>query len=315
MIMYQENSVKKSKKYHGVVVPMVTPFTAAGEIDLTAAGKVVEHIVAGGCSPFVLGTTGESASIPLKGRSEFVNVMVKQTHGRAMTYAGIASNCFHESVDAAKAYFDLGADCVVANLPSYYPLNPDQMLAYYEKLADAIHGPLMLYNITITTHMSIPLDVANKLSRHPNIVGLKDSERNEERMAESVKLWKDREDFTHVMGCAALSAKALLLGSDGIVPSTGNFVPRMFRELYDAAVKGDATAAQRLQTQTDEMAKIYQGTRLLSQSLSALKAMMDELGLCGPAVLPPLVECGKAERDQIREQMARLNVRQHAFKG
>jgi dihydrodipicolinate synthase/N-acetylneuraminate lyase len=203
---------------------------------------------------------------------------------------------------------------VVANLPSYYPLTGEQMLAYYEKLAGAIHGPLMLYNITITTHMSIPLDIADKLSKHPNIVGMKDSERNEERMAESLKLWKDREDFTHVMGCAALSAKALMLGSDGIVPSTGNFVPRLFRELYDAAVRGDATTADRLQKQTDEMAKIYQGPRLLSQSLAALKAMMDELGLCGAAVLPPLVECAQAERSQIRESMARLSVSQHAFK-
>jgi dihydrodipicolinate synthase/N-acetylneuraminate lyase len=306
--------MKKAKKYSGVVVPMISPFTAGGDIDLPAAGRVVEHIVAGGCAPFVLGTTGESASIPLKGRAEFVNVMVKQTHGRAMTYAGIASNCFRESVDAAKAYFDLGVGCVVANLPSYYPLKGEQMLAYYEKLADAVHGPVMLYNITITTHMSIPLDVADKLSKHPNIVGLKDSERNEERMTESIKLWKDRQDFTHVMGCAALSAKALLLGSDGIVPSTGNFVPRMFRELYDAAVKGDAATAERLQRETDEMAKIYQGPRVLSESLAALKAMMNELGLCGAAVLPPLVECGKAERDQIREGMARLSMRENAFK-
>jgi dihydrodipicolinate synthase/N-acetylneuraminate lyase len=305
--------MKKPKKYSGVVVPMITPFTATGNIDLSAAGRVVEHIVAGGCSPFVLGTTGESASIPMKGRSEFVRVMVAQTRGRAVAYAGIAGNCFRESVDSAKAYFDLGADCVVANLPSYYPINADQMLGYYEKLADAVGGPLMLYNITITTHMSIPLDVVEKLSHHHNIVGLKDSERNEERMAESLKLWKDRQDFTHVMGCAALSAKALLLGSDGIVPSTGNFVPKMFRQLYDAAVKGDTAVAERLQKETDEMAKIYQGTRLLSQSLAALKTMMNELGLCGPAVLPPLVECGDAEKAQIRQEMTRLNIRTHAL--
>jgi dihydrodipicolinate synthase/N-acetylneuraminate lyase len=305
--------MKKPKKYSGVVVPMITPFTTNGDIDLSAAGRVVEHVVAGGCSPFVLGTTGESASIPMKGRSEFVRVAIAQTRGRAVAYAGIAGNCFRESVDSAKAYFDLGADCVVANLPSYYPINADQMLAYYEKLADAVGGPLMLYNITITTHMSIPLEVVEKLSHHHNIVGLKDSERNEERMAESLKLWKDRQDFTHVMGCAALSAKALLLGSDGIVPSTGNFVPKMFRQLYDAAVKGDAATAERLQKETDEMAKVYQGTRLLSQSLAALKTMMNELGLCGPAVLLPLVECGEAEKAQIRQEMARLNVRTHAL--
>jgi dihydrodipicolinate synthase/N-acetylneuraminate lyase len=305
--------MKKPKKYSGVVVPMVTPFTAGGEIDIPAARKVVEHIVSGGCAPFVLGTTGEAASVPMEGRSRFVKAMVQQAGRRCVTYAGIAGNCFRESADSAKAYFDLGVDCVVANLPSYYPINADQMLRYYEKLADAVGGPLMLYNITITTHMSIPLEVVEKLSHHQNIAGLKDSERNEERMAGSLKLWKDREDFAHLVGCAALSAKALLLGSDGIVPSTGNFVPRMFRQLYDAATKGDTTAAEKLQVQTDEMAKIYQGKRLLSESLAALKAMMNELGLCGPAVLPPLVECGEAEKAAIRQEMAGLGVKEYAF--
>ncbi|HSV26747.1 MAG TPA: dihydrodipicolinate synthase family protein [Sedimentisphaerales bacterium] len=305
--------MKKPKKYSGAVVPMVTPFTASGDIDIPSARKVVEHIVTGGCSPFVLGTTGEAASVPIHGRGQFVKAMVEQTRGRSMTYAGIAGNCFAESADSAKAYFDLGVDCVVANLPSYYQINADQMLRYYEKLADAVGGPLMLYNITITTHMSIPLEVVEKLSRHQNIVGLKDSERNEERMVESLKLWKDRDDFAHLMGCAALSAKALLLGSDGIVPSTGNFVPRMFRQLYDAATKGDIAVAEKLQAQTDEMAKIYQGKRLLSESLAALKVMMSELGLCGPAVLPPLIECSKAEKATIREEMTKLGVRACAY--
>ncbi len=305
--------MKKPKKYSGVVVPMITPFTSGGEIDIPAARKVVEHIVSGGCSPFVLGTTGEAASVPMHGRQQFVKTMVEQAGGRCVTYAGIAGNCFRESADSAKAYFGLGVDCVVANLPSYYPINADQMLEYYEQLANAAGGPLMLYNITITTHMSIPLEVVEKLSHHPNIVGLKDSERNEERMAESLKLWKDRQDFAHLVGCAALSTKALLLGSDGIVPSTGNFVPKMFRQLYDAAVKGDAAVAEQLQAQTDEMAKIYQGKRLLSESLAALKAMMCELGLCGPAVLPPLIECGPAEKAQIRQEMARLRVAEQAI--
>ncbi|MHC4334460.1 MAG: dihydrodipicolinate synthase family protein [Planctomycetota bacterium] len=88
----------EAKKYHGVVVPMVTPFTDSGEIDIPAARRVTEHIVA---AAFVLGTTGEAASVPQRGRAEFVEAAVKQTAGRALTYAGIASNCFKTSVDAA----------------------------------------------------------------------------------------------------------------------------------------------------------------------------------------------------------------------
>jgi dihydrodipicolinate synthase/N-acetylneuraminate lyase len=296
------------KKYHGVVVPMVTPFTDSGEIDIPAAKRVTEHIVAGGAAAFVLGTTGEAASVPEEGRSEFVKATVKQTAGRTLTYAGIASNCFKTSVDAAERYFDLGVDAVVANLPSYYPLNADQMLKYFEALADNVTGPLIIYNITITTHMSIPLDVVEKLSYHPNVAGLKDSEKNEERFKEAIAMWKDRDDFSHFTGSAALSAMALLLGSDGIVPSTGNFTPEIYRELYEAGIRGDEAKAQELQQKTNDLGGIYQKGRVLSQSLAALKVIMNKLGLCGEAVLPPLIRPGAEEKADILDKLAKAGI-------
>jgi len=297
-----------AKKYKGVVVPMITPFTDAGDIDIAAAKRVVEHIVSGGASPFVLGTTGEAASIGQHDRGDFVDATVKQTAGRTLTYAGIAGNCVKTSIEAAKKYFDLGIDCVVANLPSYYPLRDYHMLRFYETLAENVPGPLMIYNITITTHMSIPLDVVEKLSRHPNIVGLKDSEKDEQRLEQAVQRWKDRADFSHFIGSAVFCAKGLLLGSDGIVPSTGNFVPKTYVDLYQAAVNGDAEKANRLQEFTNELGRIYQKDRVLSESLGALKVIMNELGLCGPAVLPPFIASNDAERADIKQKLAKAGI-------
>jgi 4-hydroxy-tetrahydrodipicolinate synthase len=304
--------VGSEKKYRGVVIPMVTPFTKTGGIDIDAAKRVTEHIVAGGACPFVLGTTGEGASVPNSARPAFVEATVKQTAGRVPTYASIASNCFNSSVEAARKYFDLGLDAVVVNLPSYYPLKPDHMLKFYEKLVESIPGPMIVYHLTITPHMSIPLDVIEKLSHHPRIVGLKDSEKNEERFKEAIGMWKDRSDFSHFTGSAALSTMALLLGSDGIVPSTGNFVPKVYCDLYEASTKGDEATANKLQELTNEMGRAYQKDRVLSQSLAALKVIMNELGLCGTAVLPPLYETGPEETDKIKQEMARLEIRKHS---
>jgi 4-hydroxy-tetrahydrodipicolinate synthase len=300
--------VAGQKKYRGVVVPMITPFTEDGKIDLEAAKRVAEHIVAGGASAFVLGTTGEAASVPNSQRAAFVEATVQQTAGRTFTYAGIASNCFADSVEAAKRYFDVGVDVVVANLPSYYPLVADHMLRFYERLVESISGPLVVYNITITTHMSIPLDVVDKLSSHPRIVGYKDSERNEERFKEAIGMWKDREDFSHFTGSAALSTMAVLLGSDGLVPSTGNFVPDVYVELFQAAVAGDEAKAQELQEKTNELGRIYQKGRVLSQSLPALKVIMHELGLSGEAVLPPMLKPGAEEKADILDKLAKAGI-------
>ena len=157
--------------------------------------------------------------------------------------------------------------------------------------------------------MSIPLDIVDKLSHHENIVGLKDSERSDERLSQSIALWKDREDFSHLLGWAARSANAILAGSDGLVPSTDNFRPDIYTKLYNAARKGDAETAMLMQSVSDQLGNLYQQGKLLGESLWALKFVMKELGLCEPFVMPPLYEMTGQELENLRTKFNELNVR------
>ncbi len=287
------------KKYAGVVVPMVTPVTEDGRIDVAAVGRIVESFAQAGVSPLLMGTTGEGNSVSAEDGATFVDAAVKAAKGRIKIYAGLTGNVVSAQYEQANRYTKLGADVIVATLPTYYALTPEQMYIYYKNLADNIEGPLMMYNILATTHMSIPVDVVERLSHHPNIVGLKDSERDLDRMAQIVSFSKGRSDFSYFCGWAAQSAHSLAIGGDGIVPSTANFVPGMFRELYDAALRGDTATANKLQEETNEIAKIYQAGRILGQTLTALKVMMQTRGLCDPWMLPPLTRLPEAEEKEI----------------
>lgn len=291
------------KKYRGVVVPMVTPVTKEGKLDTEAVARIIEFFAKAGVSPLLMGTTGEGNSVSPKNGLLFVETAVKAAQKRITIYAGLTGNCFSEQLAQAEAYTKAGADVIVATLPTYYALTPEQMENYYRTLADSIKGPLMLYNILATTHMSIPVDVIRRLADHPNIVGLKDSERDLERMAQCIEIAKDRDDFCYFCGWAAQSAHSLELGGDGIVPSTGNFVPEMFQQLYEAAIVGDMATANRLQDETNEIAKIYQKDRTLGQSLTALKVMMQTKGLCEPWMLMPLTRLTEEEEKAIRDAL------------
>ena len=119
---WEAGTSMRNKKYQGVIVPMVTPFTPDNRIDLGAAERMAEYLVANGAQPFILGTTGESSSIPDEHRLSFVERLVQTVKGRTLTYAGIASNCLSASVNLARQYFSAGGDAVVAHLPNYYPL-------------------------------------------------------------------------------------------------------------------------------------------------------------------------------------------------
>ena len=177
------------------------------------------------------------------------------------------------------------------------------MLRYFEELAEAVDGRLMIYNIPATTHMSIPLEIADQLSKHHNIVGFKDSERNIDRMNEALKLWGSREDFSYFFGWAAKSADAILGGGDGLVPSTGNFHPALYQDLYQAARNGDETRARNFQKSSDTWGNLYQLGRTLGESLWALKVVMNEFGLCEPNVMPPIYAGSRADEKRIQETL------------
>jgi dihydrodipicolinate synthase/N-acetylneuraminate lyase len=292
------------KKCQGVIVPMVTPFTPAGQIDTESVRRIIDHLVAGGVEGiFVLGTTGESASISMIQKQMLVKAAVEYTKNRALVYAGISSNCFDESAAMAKCYTDLGADVLVAHASYYYTLSDDEIFSYFTKLADHIAGPLVIYNIPKTTNLSLSLDVIERLSRHERIIGIKDSENTLGRLEAALQRFSGRSDFLYVVGCAPLSAKAVSLGAAGIVPSSANLVPRMYQQLFENALKGNRAAAQDLQEQTDRVSAMYQKNRSLGQSLAALKAAMHVLELCGPTVLPPLVTLGQEDIAAIKKQM------------
>ncbi len=298
----------KQKKYHGVIVPMITPFTSGGDIDPGAAERIADHIRGSGACVFVLGTTGEAVSISLTVKTQLVETVVKNnTHG-TLTYAGIMDNCLATSVEMAERFFELGVDVVVACIPSYYPLTNDDILNYFEALAEHLSGPLMLYNMPITTGVSIPLEVIDRLSRHPKIIGLKDSARDMERLKQAVELWKDREDFTYLSGCTSLSTTALALGADGIVPGVGNIVPDLYIKLYNAVSSGDLEQTNRCQNRSNDIIDLIQKNRSLSESLSILKAIMHILGFCSPKMLPPLCELNAEQIQELRETVNNMRL-------
>ena len=298
---------KGTKEYHGVVVPMITPVTDKGELDETAARRVIDHMIAGGVDGiFVLGTTGESMSTPYALRNRLVSMLVEHVAGRAQTYAGISNNILSHSVEAAQLYASLGVDALVAHPPFYYPLTPDELLEYYTALADRMPGPLLLYNMPATTRISIPLDVVEKLSRHPNVRGLKDSERDAERQQAGVEMAAGRDDFVFFTGVAAYATQALKWGADGAVPSSGNLVPALCSAIYAYARAGGWAQAEEAQRKSDAVAAAYQEGRTLGQSLAGLKYVMSLQGLCEPAMLPPLRALPADERRRVDAALAGL---------
>jgi len=253
-------------------------------------------------SPFILGTTGEFASSSMDLKQKYMRRAGKLKMNDTILYAGISGNCFEESLEFGRFCLHHGADVLVANLPCYYNLTESQMKKYFLDLVERLRSPLVIYNIPSTTHMSIPLSLIDELSYHPDIIGTKDSERNEERLKQSITLWKDRKDLSHFLGWAAQSATALFSGTDGLVPATANIAPEIYSEMLVAVEQNDRDQAFRQQGLSDALGKIYQEGKTSRESLWALKVLMEERELCQAVVMPPLSEISEEEKQTLKQK-------------
>jgi dihydrodipicolinate synthase/N-acetylneuraminate lyase len=271
---------------------MVSPFTTDHGIDQPAVERLVRRLLdASVAGLFLLGTTGEGISMSQRQRHALVSAATRAAGGRAALYAGVSGNSLEEAIEAAKAYEQLGIDAVAAHAPFYFPLNDDEVQVYFERLADASPLPLVLYNIPSTTRISLSLDVVERLRHHPNIVALKDSAADAQRLTDLLRRTGGRDGFPVLLGSSPLFTQGLKLGAVGLVPSGAHLVPEQYQAMYEAAMRDDWTTVQRLQVETDAACARYARGRSLGQSLAALKALLEQQGLCTRVVLPPLQTC------------------------
>lgn len=299
----------QSTKPGGVVVPLVTPATASGELDFPALDRLVESQIAAGVQGLlILGTTGEGPCVPRALRRPLVERAVATASKRILIYANVAENSLADAVASMGDYFQAGADAVAVLAPFYYPARPIELTTWFHALLDAAGGPVVIYNIPPTTHVSIPIEVIGALVDHPRLVALKDSENDPKRHEELLKRFGGRPDFSIFIGVGALMAPGLKSGADGIVPSVGNLIPQDCQQQIAAARRQDWATVDACAARQAEVAAVYQKGRTLAQSLAALKGLLHHRGLCSPHVFPPLLPMAAAEFEALRGELEKLNL-------
>jgi 4-hydroxy-tetrahydrodipicolinate synthase len=299
--------MNKTPKLSGVVVPLVTPITTDGQLDLAALDRLIEVQIAGGVDGLLLlGTTGEGPCVPRPLRRPFIERAIATARQRLRIYVNVSGNSLADSIAEARGFFSLGADAIAALPPFYFPPRPAELTAWFRALLDAAPGPVLLYNIPMTTRVSIPLEVIGELVGHPRFAGLKDSENDAQRHAELLWRFSGRADFSLFCGVGALMAQDVKSGMDGIVPSVGNLIPDVCHKLCAAAQRGDSTAAAQPAERMNAVAALYQNGRTLAQSLAAIKGLLHLRGLCSPAVFPPLLPLSPDELEALRSEAAKL---------
>lgn len=283
-------------RLEGVLAPVVTPFDPAGQLDLTGFRRNLQsHLAAGLHGVVVTGSTGEAALLDEAERAQVIEAARDVVPAGRPLIAGIGGESTRGVIARARTAASLGADAVLVVAPHYYgdAMTPEALRAHYERVADASPVPVLLYTIPKYMHFALAPALVHELSRHANIVGMKDSSGD----ATLFRQYMDArsEGFQVLTGSGTLLGQAMQMGADGAILAVALFAP-VQASLVQAAVRdGDADALAGAQAHlTPLAAKIVAGL-----GVAGVKAALDAVGLAGGSPREPLRPLDLAARREV----------------
>ena len=230
--------------FFGSIPALVTPF-AAGRVNEAAFRELVEWQIDEGSNALVpCGTTGEAATLTTEEHRRVIEITVEVARGRVPVIAGCGSNNTAHAVELTKAAKELRADAALHVPPYYNRPNQDGIYAHLAAVAD-LDLPIVLYNVPSRTITDIAVQTMAKLSRLPNVIGIKDATGNLGRVSDQRRACG--EEFVQLSGNDETALAFNAMGGVGCISVTANVAPRMCAEFQAATREGRWDEALALQ--------------------------------------------------------------------
>jgi 4-hydroxy-tetrahydrodipicolinate synthase len=260
----------------GTGVALITPFTEHFEVDYTALGKVIDHVIAGGVEYVItLGTTGETPTLDKQEKIDIVNYTYDKVADRVPVVVGIGGNNTQEIIKDLQTFPLDRAIAVLSASPYYSKPSQEGIFQHYKAVATASPKPILLYNVPGRTGRNMTAETTIRLSREKNIAGIKEAS---DDMMQCMQILRDvQEDFLVVSGDDALAPGQVACGMDGVISVIANTLPKQYSELIRLALKNDFPAVRAINN------KLLEAYVLLfaENNPAGVKAFMAQQGLVG----------------------------------
>jgi len=240
------------RRIRGVIPPLTTPFTEAGEVYEEGLRRLLEFQIERGIhGVFLCGTYGSGPLMSVKQRKKVVEIAVDQIKRRVAIITHVGSTSTADAVELARHSESLGVDAVAAVPPYYYRHDEGTILEYYKELINAVELPVYAYNIPKASGFTITPSLLAELA-DMGLKGIKDSGLNLVEFTHYIIRLREHKDFNFIIGTEALLLPAMMLGANGCVSGLANVFPELVVELYDSILKRDYQKAVELQLRVNE---------------------------------------------------------------
>lgn len=281
----------------GSIVALITPMDEQGEVDYDGLERLITfHLSEKTDALLVLGTTGESSTLSSEEEEEILRFTVEKVNGKVPVIAGAGTNATKKTIERVNRFAELGADQVLVITPYYNKTSDAGLLAHFTAIADQSPVPIILYNVPSRTGMTIPIQVLERLAKHPKIIGIKEASGDISYVMAVARLLN--EAFVLYSGNDDMILPVLSVGGSGVISVWANIKPKQVHDLVSAFNNGNIEKAQTIQLE----ALLLIHALFSETNPIPVKAAMEILGLPAGPLRLPLVSLAEEKK----EQLARL---------
>lgn len=279
--------------FTGTCTALVTPFYG-GKINYPMVKLLLRRQMDAGVGAVVVaGTTGEAPTLSDGEKIELVRVCKEYAGSRCKIIAGTGSNSTAHAVSLSQAAEQAGADGLLVVSPYYNKATEDGLFAHYVSVTHSVSIPVIAYNVPSRTGVDIPVSVYRRLSRIPNMAGVKEAGREMSKLTRILNACPP--GFSVWSGNDDLAVPAMALGSQGVISVTANVYPEKTVRMTQAALDGDYDTARAIQAELQEINELL----FCEVNPIPVKAAMECMGYdCGPCRLP-LCAMTQANREKL----------------
>ena len=289
---------------------MVTPLLENKELDLVGLKNLLEHLINGGVHGiFILGTTGEGPSLSYAVRKQLISETCRIVNKKVPVLVGITDTSFDGTLEIANHAKKVGADALVVAPPYYFPIAQEEMGDYLESLVPMLPLPFMLYNMPSCTKLHLSIDVIRR-AKELGAIGIKDSSGDLSYLYMLIEEFKSDPAFSIIAGTELYLPETIMYGGHGSVAGGANFFPRLFVDLYEAAMAQNLEKVKLLRDKVIKVHQtIYEVGEYPSRHIKGTKAALMAMGICQDHNAEPLDRFTEEQRNRIKKYIAQFNYR------
>ena len=236
----------KKTIFRGAGVALVTPMNSDSSVNYDELEKLIEFQIKNGTDAIIsCGTTGESATLSSQERNNLIEFTVKKVGGRIPVIAGTGCNNTKQALENSLSAEKLGVDGLLIVTPYYNKTSQSGLIKHYEYIADRVKTPIILYNVPSRTGVSIKPQTYLKLSKHENIVAVKEASGDISSLAETISLCKD--NLAVYSGNDDQTVPILSLGGIGVISVFSNICPKECHEMVQSYLSGNTEKSKKIQ--------------------------------------------------------------------